>query len=429
MELSRSVELYRRAQQVIPGGVNSPVRAFKSVGGQPIFVKRGEGSRVYDEDGNSYIDYVCSWGPLILGHAHPQVVEAVQHAAADGTTFGASTAIEVELAEMIVEAVPSIEMVRLVSSGTEALMSAIRLARGYTKRDKIVKFEGCYHGHSDGLLAKAGSGVATFGLPDSAGVPESVTSDTIVLPFNDVQAVRRLVGEAGDQIACIMVEPVAGNMGVVPPKQGFLKGLRELCDEHGIVLLFDEVITGFRVSYGGAQQLYGITPDLTTLGKILGGGLPVGAYGGKREIMECVAPTGPVYQAGTLSGNPLAVSAGIATLQVLREPGFYKRLLNRSNTLQQGITKAAADAKVAVHCNGVGSMMTVFFAADPVSDYASAKKSDTQAYARFFHEMLERGVYLAPSQFEAAFVSSVHSLDDIQRTVEAAGESFAAMRK
>ncbi|MGC8862149.1 MAG: glutamate-1-semialdehyde 2,1-aminomutase, partial [Armatimonadota bacterium] len=394
MDLSRSAELQGRAARVIPGGVNSPVRAFKSVGERPVFVKRGSGSRIYDEDGNSYIDYVCSWGPLILGHAHPRVVEAVCRAAQDGTSFGASTAREVEFAEMIVEAVPSIQMVRLVNSGTEALMSAIRVARGYTGRSKVIKFEGCYHGHSDALLARAGSGIATFGLPDSAGVPESVTADTITVPYNNLDAAERAVSAAGDSVACIVVEPVAGNMGVVPPAEGFLQGLRSLCDRNGAVLIFDEVITGFRVAYGGAQARYGVEPDMTCLGKIIGGGLPVGAYGGKKEIMELVAPIGPVYQAGTLSGNPLAVAAGIETLKLLREPGFYEELERKASSLAEGIKLAAARAAIPAVCNRVASMMTFFFATGPVTDYASAKSSDTALYARFFGEMLQQGVYL-----------------------------------
>ncbi len=427
MDIKRSAELFSKAKQVIPGGVNSPVRAFASVGGRPIFISHGKGSRIYDEDGNSYIDYVCSWGPLILGHAHPNVVEVVKSASENGTTFGAATALEVELAEMIVNAVPSIEMVRLVNSGTEALMSAIRLARGFTGRNKVVKFEGCYHGHSDGLLAKAGSGITTFGLPDSAGVPPSLTSDTIVLPYNDLEAIEKLAATAGHEIACIVLEPVAGNMGVVQPKAGYLQGIRNICNRYGILLVFDEVITGFRLSYGGAQELYGVTPDLTTLGKIIGGGLPVGAYGGRREIMEYVAPTGPVYQAGTLSGNPLAVSAGIATLKLLQDKKVYEILLEQANLLRQGLALAASDSGVAVQINSVGSMMTVFFTKEPVTDYASAKKADTQRYAKFFQGMLQRGIYLAPSQFEAAFVSLAHSQRDIEDTINAARETFASI--
>lgn len=429
MNLSHSIELFNQAQKVIPGGVNSPVRAFKSVGGQPVFIERGEGSKLYDVDGNSYIDYVCSWGPLIFGHAYQPIVNAIQEAAGNGTTFGASTSLEVELAKMIVDAVPSIDMVRLVSSGTEALMSAIRVARGFTNRTKIIKFEGCYHGHSDSLLAKAGSGIATFGLPDSAGVPASVTSDTITLPYNDLDAVSEAINALPGEVACILLEPIAGNMGVVLPKPGYLAGLREICNANGIVLIFDEVISGFRVAYGGAQELYGVTPDLTTLGKIIGGGLPVGAYGGRREIMECVAPLGSVYQAGTLSGNPLAVSAGIATLRALREPGFYDSLERKASALEQGIAEAAYNAGISIQSNRVGSMMTTFFTGEPVFDYASAKKSDTTLYARYFNKMLEHGVYLAPSQFEAAFVSSAHSSDDIEKTISIAHKVFEVIGK
>ena len=426
MEFTRSIKLYDRAKHLIPGGVNSPVRAFKSVGGQPVFVRRGEGCRMYDEDGNVFVDYVCSWGPLILGHAHPKIVEAIKRTSEDGTTFGASTALEVQLAEMIVEAVPSIEMVRLVSSGTEALMSAIRVARGYTNRPKVIKFEGCYHGHSDSLLARAGSGVATFGLPDSAGVPASLTSDTITLPYNDLAPVTQALEAIGREVACVVLEPIAGNMGVVPPQPGYLQGLRDLCDAHGVVLIFDEVISGFRVGLGGAQELYGVTPDMTTLGKIIGGGLPVGAYGGRREIMECVVPVGPVYQAGTLSGNPLAVSAGIATMEMLQEPRFYEALDLKAAKLSEGLASAAKDAGAPVVVNRVGSMMTAFFASEAVVDYASAKTSDTAQYARFFRGMLERGFYFAPSQFEAAFVSAAHGNDEIERTVEAAREVLKA---
>ncbi len=416
MKFTRSQELFARAQNVIPGGVNSPVRAFKSVGGKPVFIKRGEGSRVYDEDGNSFIDYVCSWGPLILGHACPEVIEAIRRASLDGTTFGASTALEVELAEMIVEAVPSIEMVRLVSSGTEALMSAVRVARGFTGREKVIKFEGCYHGHSDGLLAKAGSGIATLGVPDSAGVPASIASDTITLPYNNIDAVEKTMRAVGNEVACVVIEPVAGNMGVVAPKPGYLAGLRAICDNCGALLLFDEVITGFRVAYGGAQELFGVRPDLTTLGKIIGGGLPVGAYGGRKDIMSCIAPLGPVYQAGTLSGNPLAVSAGIATLKMLQKPKFYDELERKASALADGLSAAVQGTRI----NRVGSMMTAFFTEGEVVDYASAKKADTTTYARFFAEMLQRGVYLAPSQFEAAFVSAAHSDQDIELTIEAA---------
>ena len=429
MNISNSITLYNQAKKVIPGGVNSPVRAFKSVGGQPIFIERGKGSRLYDVDGNSYIDYVCSWGPLIFGHAYPPIINAIKDTAENGTTFGASTSLEVELAEMLVDAVPSIDMVRLVNSGTEALMSAIRVARGFTNRSKIIKFEGCYHGHSDSLLAKAGSGLATFGLPDSAGVPANVTADTIVLPYNNLDIVAETIIAMPGEVACIVLEPIAGNMGVVVPKPGYLAGLRELCDANGIVLIFDEVISGFRVSYGGAQELYGITPDMTTLGKIIGGGLPVGAYGGKREIMECVAPLGPVYQAGTLSGNPLAVSAGIATLKALREPGFYDELERKAITLENGIDDAASCAGVRIQSNRVGSMMTAFFADKPIFDYTSAKEANTDLYAQYFNGMLEHGVYLAPSQFEAAFVSSAHSDEDIENTINASSEVFKVIKR
>lgn len=427
MQFSRSKELFAKACELIPGGVNSPVRAFISVGGEPVFIKRGEGSRVFDEDGNSYIDYVCSWGPLILGHADPEVLEAICKTAANGTTFGASTALEVELAGMIAEAVPSIEMVRLVNSGTEALMSAIRLARGFTGRSKVIKCEGCYHGHSDGLLAKAGSGVATLGIPDSAGVPCGATQDTVTVAYNNLAAVSEIMASAGDDIACIVLEPVAGNMGVVAPKAGYLSGLREICDQYGALLLFDEVITGFRLAYGGAQEYFGIRPDLTTLGKIIGGGLPVGAYGGRRDIMQRVAPVGPVYQAGTLSGNPLAVSAGIATLNRLKSPGFYEALNARAAALADGFIAAANEAEIKVQANRVESMMTLFFTDASVTDYAAAKASDTQKYARYFREMLHRGVYLAPSQFEAAFVSAAHDDKDIDLTLSAAKESMQAI--
>ncbi|MDH7600915.1 MAG: glutamate-1-semialdehyde 2,1-aminomutase [Armatimonadota bacterium] len=428
VDFSRSEELYKRALRVIPGGVNSPVRAFRSVGGNPVFLVQGEGAYVIDEDGNRFIDYVCSWGPLILGHAHPEVVKAVCEAAQRGTSFGAATAQEVELAEMITQAFPSVEKVRLVNSGTEAVMSAIRAARGYTGRSKIVKFEGCYHGHADALLAKAGSGVATFGLPDSAGVPVGVAADTLVLPYNDVKALEQALSNHGSDVACVVVEPIAGNMGVVIPEKGFLDRLRNLCNKYGIVLIFDEVITGFRVAYGGAQELFGIRADMTCLGKILGGGLPVGAYGGRREIMDVVAPEGPVYQAGTLSGNPLAVAAGIATLKALQEPGFYERLERTAARVQQGLADAAGSHSLQTCCNRVGSMMTLFFTPGPVTDYASAKTADTQLYARFFRGMLERGVYFAPSQFEAAFVSAAHSDAEVNYTLEKAAEVLASIR-
>lgn len=427
MNISRSKELFKKSQYLIPGGVNSPVRAFKSVGGSPLFIDRGIGSHIFDVDSNSYIDYVCSWGPLILGHAHPDIIETIKKTAEKGTTFGASTELELILAEMIVEAVDSIEMVRLVSSGTEALMSAIRLARGYTGRNKIIKFEGCYHGHSDCLLAKAGSGVATFGLPDSAGVPAGVTSDTIVLPYNDVNAVSDTLNEIGNEVAAILVEPVAGNMGVVLQKKDYLASLRKLCDKFGVLLIFDEVITGFRVAYGGAQSVYGVMPDITTLGKVIGGGLPVGAYGGRREIMECISPVGPVYQAGTLSGNPLAVSAGIATIKLLQEKDFYKKLDAKAKLLEDGIRDAAKSAGIPVQTNRIGSIMTFFFNENPVCNYAAAKLSDTAQYARFFAHMLENGIYLAPSQFEAAFVSQAHTQNDIEQTINSAKIALKAI--
>ncbi len=411
---------WQAARQLIPGGVNSPVRAFGAVGGTPVFAEHGRGSRLYDVDGNEYVDYVMSWGPLLLGHAAAPVVAAIAAAAARGTSFGMPTAAENELARRIVDCVPSIERVRLVSSGTEAAMSAVRLARGFTGRDVVVKFQGCYHGHVDGLLAAAGSGVATFAIPDTAGVPRSYTDKTVVVPYNDPDAVARVFAALGDQVACVMVEPVAGNMGVVPPRPGFLDFLREVTRRHGALLVFDEVITGFRLGLGGAQGLYGIRPDLTVLGKIIGGGLPAAAYGGRADIMAALAPEGRVYQAGTLSGNPLAVAAGLATLEALMRDPPYERLEARAAALAAGLGEAARDAGVAVQQNRVGSMMTLFFTAAPVTDYASAKTSDARRYARFFHGMLERGVYLAPSQFEAAFLSTAHSPEDLRVTLAAA---------
>ncbi|HET7873993.1 MAG TPA: glutamate-1-semialdehyde 2,1-aminomutase [Methylomirabilota bacterium] len=423
-----SESLFKAAQRVIPGGVNSPVRAFRGVGGTPFFVDLARGSRVVDVDGKSYIDFLGSWGPLILGHAPPQVVEAVSEAARRGTSYGAPTGGEVEMAELISRAVPSMEMVRLVSSGTEAAMSAIRLARGATGRDVIVKFDGCYHGHADSLLVKAGSGGATFGVPDSLGVPPALAALTVALPFNDLEAVRRLFETRGGEVAAVIVEPVAGNMGVVPPRPGFLEGLRELTARHGALLIFDEVITGFRVAWGGAQARYTVRPDLTCLGKIIGGGLPVGAYGGSRALMERVAPLGGVYQAGTLSGNPLAVAAGLATLKALRDPAAYERLEDLGARFERGIVEAASSAGVPVTVNRVGSMLTGFFTDGPVYDLASAKRSDTQRYARFFHAMLERGVFLAASQFEAAFVSLAHTHDDLDQAARACREALRAAR-
>ncbi|MCI0548337.1 MAG: glutamate-1-semialdehyde 2,1-aminomutase [Candidatus Rokubacteria bacterium] len=410
----------------MPGGVNSPVRAFGGVGGTPFFVARAAGARIEDVDGRSYIDFLGSWGPLILGHAAPEVVEAVTEAVMRGTSYGAPTPGEVEMAEVVSAAVPSMEMLRLVSSGTEAAMSAIRLARGATGRALIVKFDGCYHGHVDSLLVKAGSGGATFGVPDSLGVPPGIGALTISLSYNDLAAVERAMEARGREVAAIVVEPVAGNMGVVPPAPGFLAGLRKIADGHGALLLFDEVITGFRVARGGAQERYGVRPDLTCLGKIIGGGLPVGAYGGARALMEQVSPQGGVYQAGTLSGNPLAVAAGLATLKALARPGVYERLESLGARLEAGIRAAAQAAGVPVQVNRVGSMLTTFLTEHPVTDLASAKRADTTRYARYFHAMRERGVYLAPSQFEAAFVSLAHSEADLAAAAAASHEAFAA---
>jgi glutamate-1-semialdehyde 2,1-aminomutase len=424
MKTAVSRKLFIEAQRYIPGGVNSPVRAFRSVGGQPLFITRAKGARLYDADGNSFIDYVLSWGPMILGHAPAPVVKAIARAAAHGTSYGAPTELEVRLARMITDAVPSMQQVRLVSSGTEAVMSAIRLARGYTRRDGVLKFEGCYHGHSDYLLAKAGSGLATLGIPDCPGVPADFTRHTLTAPYNDIKTLQRLIQAHHRELACVIVEPVAGNMGVVPPGDDFLPTLRELTRAHGILLILDEVITGFRVGYGGAQTLYGVTPDLTCLGKIIGGGLPVGAYGGRKDIMRLIAPAGPVYQAGTLSGNPLAVTAGIETLTRLKKPGLYKQLDKLAARLAEGLGDAAKKAGVPLTQTRVGSMLGAFFTRGPVVDYASAKQSDTQAYATFFHRMLEQGVYFAPSQFEAAFLSTAHSAADIDHTIKAARTAF-----
>jgi glutamate-1-semialdehyde 2,1-aminomutase len=427
MKITRSIKLFEEAQQLIPGGVNSPVRAFRSVGGQPRFIDRAKGARLYDLDGNAYIDYVLSWGPMILGHASPPIVEAVKKAAARGTSYGAPTELEVRLAREIRAAVPSMQKIRLVNSGTEAVMSAIRVARGFTKRDGILKFEGCYHGHSDYLLAKAGSGMMTLGIPDSLGVPADFAKHTFTAPYNDIRSVQQIMREQGEHIACIIVEPIAGNMGVVPPAPDFLPALRQLTHAHDSLLIFDEVISGFRVHYGGAQTLYGITPDLTVLGKIIGGGLPVGAYGGRKEIMDLIAPAGPVYQAGTLSGNPLAVTAGLATLKQLRAKNVYKRLEERSAALEEGIGKEAKGAGIPLIQRRVGSMMTSFFASEPVVDWASAKRSDTKRYGQFFHQMLEQGVYLAPSQFEAAFLSTAHTSADVEKTIKAARIAFKSL--
>ena len=420
MKSERSAAWFERAQKVIPGGVNSPVRAFRGVGGIPRFIDRGQGSRIFDTDGNSYIDYVCSWGPLLLGHRPPAVIDALREVLEVGTSFGAPTEREVELAELIAKTVPSMEMVRLVNSGTEATMSALRLARGFTGRDLIIKFEGCYHGHVDSLLVKGGSGMATLGIADSAGVPKAFAETTISLPFNSIAAVEKAFAERGGQIAAVIVEPVVGNMGCVPPAHGFLEALRELTARHGALLIFDEVMTGFRVALGGAQQHFGIRPDVTTLGKIIGGGLPMAAYGGRADVMQKIAPLGPVYQAGTLSGNPLAVAAGLAMLRYLvAHPEVY-------GTLEARTAELTAWTPPGVTVNRVGSMFTFFFSPEPVTDWESAKKCDTARFGKFFHFLLERGVYIAPSQFEAGFVSAAHSEEDIRATVTAAREFFNA---
>ncbi|HWX42034.1 MAG TPA: glutamate-1-semialdehyde 2,1-aminomutase [Blastocatellia bacterium] len=427
LDTSRSEDLFERARRVIPGGVNSPVRAFRAVGRTPVFINNAAGSNIADVDGNTYTDYVGSWGPMILGHGHPAVLDAITSAAKRGTSYGAPTEIEIEIAEEIIAAFPSIDKLRLVSSGTEAAMSAIRLARGFTGRDRIIKFEGCYHGHSDGLLVKAGSGLATFGTPDSAGVPASIANNTIVLPYNDAEVVRRAFEERGAEIACVIIEPVAGNMGCVPPAQGYLESVRDVTSRAGALLIFDEVITGFRVAYGGAQELYGVKADLTCLGKIIGGGLPMGAFGGPSDVMDQIAPLGPVYQAGTLSGNPLAVSAGLATLRLLKEIDPYQELEQRSANLERGLADAAAESNVTAKINRVGSMLTTFFQAGPVTNWDTAKKSDTDLYARFFRAMLEEGMYLAPSQFECAFVGLEHTNEVIDKTIQSARRAFKAI--
>jgi len=424
---SRSEQLFKEAQRYLPGGVDSPVRAFKAVGGTPLFIKRGQGSRLYDEDNNEFIDYLGSWGPLILGHAHPRVVKAVKKMTEDGSSFGAPTALETMLAKLICEAMPSIELLRFVSSGTEATMSAIRLARAFTGRNKVVKFAGCYHGHSDGLLAKAGSGMVTLGMPSSPGVPAALTSDTLVVTYNNPEAVEQIFKDFASDIAAVIVEPIAGNMGVVLPQPGFLEHLRSLTLQYGALLIFDEVITGFRVAYGGAQSLCKISPDLTCLGKIIGGGFPVGAYGGRKDIMQMVAPLGPVYQAGTLSGNPVAMTAGIETLSMLKELEVYAELERKSSHLAKGIVEAASKARRDIQLNRVGSMFTIFFTSEPVMSYETATKSETEAYAKFFHEMLSRGVYFPPAQFEAAFVSMAHTDKDVQATIEAAGQTLHSL--
>lgn len=416
---SYSKKAFDQAQQLIPGGVNSPVRAFASVGLTPVFVARGQGSRVFDIDGNEFIDYIGSWGPLILGHAHPNVVKAIQHAASRGTSFGLSTEIETKMAELVCNRVPSIEMVRMVSSGTEATMSALRLARGYTKREKIVKFQGGYHGHADALLIKSGSGVATLGIPGSQGVPDSVVANTITVPFNSLDSVSLVFEQFGEQIAAVIVEPVAGNMGVVPPLPGFLEGLREITSRYGSLLIFDEVMTGFRVGYHGAQGLYGIEPDLTCLGKVIGGGLPVAAYGGKQEIMKLIAPTGPIYQAGTLSGNPLAMVAGYTTLQLLAQTGVYDNLERKSARLAEGFIQNAKMTGVPLKVNRVGSMLSLFFTEHEVVDYDTVKLSNMQLFNQYYAELLDLGVLTAPTPFEVMFVSTAHSDEDIEATIQA----------
>jgi len=421
---NKSELLFEEAKKYIPGGVNSPVRAFKAVGGTPPFITSALGSKIYDVDGKEYIDYVSSWGPMIVGHRHPRVIEALQKALTKGLSYGAPTEAEIELARMIVEAVPSIEMVRMVNSGTEATMSAIRLARGYTGRDKIIKFSGCYHGHGDFLLVKAGSGATTLGIPDSKGVPDDFVRTTITLPFNNLDAVKKAVKAEAPKIAAIILEPVPGNMGVVLPQEGFLRGLQELCHETGIVLIFDEVMSGFRVAWGGAQSLYGVIPDMTCLGKVIGGGLPVGAFGGKKEIMENLAPLGPVYQAGTLSGNPLAVTAGLETLKILAQSGTYETLGKSSAYLVEEAKKLAQKTGVKAHISRVGSMFTLFFASQEVIDYDTALKSDTVAFSRYFHLMLKGGIYLAPSQFEANFISLAHSQENLDKTLEVMAKTF-----
>jgi glutamate-1-semialdehyde 2,1-aminomutase len=427
MNHEKSAALFAEAKQIIPGGVNSPVRAFKSVGCDPIFISSAKGSRIYDADGNSYVDYVGSWGPMILGHCHPKVVEAIQQAAVSGASFGAPTEKEIVLAEMVRDAYPNVEMVRMVSSGTEATMSAIRLARGCTGRDKILKFDGCYHGHADSLLVKAGSGAATFGVPTSPGVPADFAKHTLTATYNDLEETRQLVSANKGEIACIILEPIAGNMGCVAPRPGFLEGLRALCDAEGIVLIIDEVMTGFRVAYGGAQERFGVRGDLVCLGKIIGGGLPVGAFGGKRELMEKLSPVGGIYQAGTLSGNPLAMSAGIATLKLLKEEGFYDFIEEKSAYLEKGLLEAAKEAPFKTCWQRVGGMFCTFFTEGPVYSFADALKSDTVAFGKFFRAMLEEGINLAPSQFEAGFMSAAHSTDDLDKTIEAARRSFKSM--
>jgi len=424
MKTEKSSRLFEEAQKYLCGGVNSPVRAFKAVGMTPLFIERAQGSKIYDVDGNEYVDYVGSWGPMILGHAHPEVVSGLRKAAERGTSYGAPTELEVELAKEVTEAFPSMEQVRMVNSGTEAAMGAIRLARGYTGRDKVIKFEGCYHGHADTLLVKAGSGATTLGIPDSKGVPSDFAQNTLTATFNDLQSVQRLTEAHGEDIACIILEPIAGNMGVVLPEEGFLEGLRAICNDRGIVLIFDEVMTGFRVSYGGAQALYGVRPDLTCLGKVIGGGLPVGAFGGRKEIMERLAPCGDVYQAGTLSGNPLAMTAGLITLRILQQEGTYEQLAQKSDFLCSGVREITEESALPFRCNQAGAMFTFFFTEGPVRNYPTAKRSDTALFSRFFSGMLNRSIYIAPSQFEALFLSLAHTEDDLGRTLEACRAVF-----
>jgi glutamate-1-semialdehyde 2,1-aminomutase len=429
MKTGKSKNLYSKALSLMPGGVNSPVRAFKAVNSNPLFIAKASGSKIWDVDGNKFIDYVMSWGPLILGHSHPEVISAVKNALKNGTSYGAPTEIEVKMAELIKKMIPSIELVRMVNSGTEATMSAIRLARAYTGKEKIIKFEGCYHGHADSFLVKAGSGATTLGIPSSPGVPDELASLTLNAKFNDIESVQKLVDENKNEIACIIVEPVPGNMGVVLPKDDFLKNLREICDRENIVLIFDEVITGFRLAPGGAQELFGVKPDLTTLGKIIGGGFPVGAYGGKKEIMQLVAPSGPVYQAGTLSGNPIAMTAGYTTLKILYEERktIYKQLDSKAKYLAERFREIADKNGVKVRVNQIGSMMTVFFSDGEVYDYESALKSDTKKFAKFFNLMLKNGVYLPPSQFEAMFLSTAHTEQDIEKTIKAFEKAIKAL--
>jgi len=424
MKTQKSSKLFMEAQKVIPGGVNSPVRAFRAVGLDPLFVSRARGSKIYDVEGRVYVDYVSSWGPMILGHAHPKVRQAMSKALSQGWSYGAATELEVRLAQKISQAIPSMELLRMVSSGTEAAMSALRVARGFTGRDKVLKFEGCYHGHGDSFLVKAGSGAMTFGIPDSAGIPAALAANTLTAPYNDLAAVQAIFEQNPSQIAGVIVEPVAGNMGTVLPREGFLKGLEGICRSHGSLLILDEVITGFRLTYGGAQKIYGLTPDLTCLGKIIGGGMPVGAYGGRREIMEKVAPLGPVYQAGTLSGNPLAMTCGLATLAVLKDKAVYKKIDGLSRMLCQGLQDLFSRKGIPARINRCGSMFTLFFTGEEVWDYGSAKKADVGRYARYFQKMLQGGVWLPPSQFEACFLSLAHTPKDVERTLEAAEDAL-----